>query len=230
MSPSYAIRKGNEEDNMYPYNYYRKPPMRVEAESHLTVQGNGVEEAVPDLAIIQIGAVTTNKDVEKAQAENSKIMEDITKMIENMGVDESDIKTVQYTINPKYDYSNNQQTIATYEVIHVIEVRVTDMTMVDSIISTSIELGANLQTGVTFTLQSPTEFYRTALNSAVLDAQEKAKEMADTLGININAIPKKVTENPTYSQSSFTATRSSNSVSPGTVKVMASVIAEFETL
>lgn len=221
---------------MYPYNFYRMGERQQQTEeTKITVQGNGTLEVKPDLAIIRLGTVTSGKDVEEVQKMNDATMQEVQKAIATYGIPDEDMKTIQYNIYPKYDYVDDKKTLAGYEVTHIIEVEVKDLSLLDDIITSAIEAGANMQLGIEFTLQSPTDYYRVALNEAVIDGQEKAKEMATTLGISINPIPITITENTVYSSSGVTTLRSDSmvegsSVAAGTVEVKAAVIEDFKTI
>src|SRR3989344_5426227 len=69
-----------------------------------TVQGTGEATAVPDTAMISLGVNKEASTVEAAQKQVNEIINKITNDLKKLGVEEKNIKTTNYSVNPNYDF------------------------------------------------------------------------------------------------------------------------------
>ncbi|GMQ58649.1 hypothetical protein AN1V17_30440 [Vallitalea sediminicola] len=176
----------------YPQSYREK--INCEDRRVITVVGIGKVEVEPDTAIIKIGVITKNENVVMAQDENKNIMDQVIKGLLDDGVRQTEIKTIQYTVVPQYDYIEGKQDFRGYEVRHVIEVTVADIDTVGTIIQNAVKNGVNYQQGLNFTVNEPDKYYEDALESAVINARDKAENIGITLRTRIDLQPIKVIE------------------------------------
>ena len=72
----------------------------------VTVNGEGKIVVTPDLAYIDLGVQTKNKDAAVAQQENAKLMTAVVNAIKAAGVKAEDIKTTGYNLYQTSDYSH----------------------------------------------------------------------------------------------------------------------------
>ncbi|WP_105616070.1 SIMPL domain-containing protein [Vallitalea okinawensis] len=222
---------------MNPYVLYRmqqQPQLMRQHQTELTVEGKGLIEVEPDIAIITLGAVTEGEDIEEVQMRNEEIMENIVGSIKEYGIKSEDIQTVQYDIYPKYDYVDGKQTLRGYEVSNVIEFRLRDLNKDDDVIRSAVAAGANIQLGIIFTVSEPEKYYNLALNQALVNGRQKAKEMADTIGVTLIPVPVHVIEKSTYMGEVRTARASTlmeaGSIQAGTIDVTAAVEEKFKLM
>lgn len=71
--------------------------------------GEGKATAVPDSANVVIGVRENSATVQDAQSKVNHVANRIIEDIKKLGIDEKDIKTVNYSVNPEYDYSRDQR-------------------------------------------------------------------------------------------------------------------------
>lgn len=166
----------------------------------LSVSGQAKVNASPDIAYISMGVVTENKDAKAAQKENANSMDKVIATIKASGIKAEDIKTVNYSIYPKYDYNkiSGQSSIVGYTVSNSVSITVRDLTKTGSIIDAAAESGVNMSSNITFGLSNYEEYYNNALKNAVLAAKKKAGTMADALGVVLKT-PISVNEGGGYS-------------------------------
>ena len=163
----------------------------------LAVRGHAVITAVPTIAYVRIGVVTFNKDAVKSQSENAEKMGMVYKALARTGIAKDKIKTVSYSIYPKYDYKGNTALLTGYNVTNVISVTVTDLAKVGQVLDTAVEYGVNEANSLNFgiTESENEKIYLQALAKAVADAKSKADTIADAAGIRLDA-PGEITEEP----------------------------------
>ncbi len=182
--------------NMFYYKYPRfyNEKIKQTEDRLITVTGMGKVEVEPDTAILKLGAITKDTNILKAQDENKRIMNQVIDGLLRDRIRQTDIKTIQYTVVPQYDYVEGKQEFRGYEVRNVIEVTVRNTEKIGTIIENTVKNGANYQQGLTYTVFEPEKYYEDALELAVINAQEKAQNIARTLQSRINLQPIKVIE------------------------------------
>lgn len=168
------------------YNYIGKSP---EFKNIITVNGSGKVTAKSDIAVINAGVLTEKNTVAEAQKENTAKMNAIVSALKDeFKIADSDIKTSQYSISPRYDWSDGSQRIIGYSVNQSVEIKVRDFDKIGNILSRSAELGTNSLNGPNFTIDDPETFKAEARAKAIAQAKEKAKILADQVGINLGSI------------------------------------------
>jgi uncharacterized protein YggE len=175
--------------NSYPYSDYR--PTR---EGTVTVQGEGIATAKPDVVVLTIGVMTEDNNVKAAQEENALRSNALLQALQTLGIQEKDIQTLSYTITPEYDYKDGVSSLRGYRVEHLYEVTVLNVQKAGEVYDAAIGAGANIARDLTFRVSDPGLYYEQALTRAVLNAQEKAKTVAEALQVNINPIPVSIVE------------------------------------
>lgn len=166
----------------------------------ITVTGEGVIKISPDVAYINIGVETRNKDSKIAQLENSKKMDLIMKQIKKEGIDEKFIKTIEYNIYTDRRYNNDlrKDEIIGYVVRNVLEITVTDIDNVGKIIDLVSDLGANYITNIRFGTLKQDEYYLEALKLAMENSKSKASTIAKSIDVKLDK-PYRIIENSSNS-------------------------------
>lgn len=203
----------------------------------LNVSGSGIISVSPDIAYVTLGVVTENKNAKVAQQDNAKAMDKVIALIKGSGIKNNDIKTVNYSIYPKYDYNQNtgESSIIGYTVNNSVQVTVRDITKAGIIIDLTADSGVNLTSNISFGLSEYEKFYNEALKKALETAKLKAQSMADVFGIKLG-IPVTINENggygPVYSNQGFAKAMDESSaptpIQAGTMEINANVSVVYE--
>lgn len=175
--------------NSYPYADYR--PAR---EGSVTVQGEGIATAKPDIVVLTIGVMTEDNNVKAAQEENALRSQALLQALQTLGIQEKDIQTFSYTITPEYDYKDGVSSLRGYRVEHLYEVTVLNVQKAGEVYDAAIGAGANIARDLAFRVSDPGLYYEQALTRAVLNAQTKAATIAGALQVNVNPIPVSLVE------------------------------------
>lgn len=153
----------------------------------VTVTGTGEVYASPDVGVIDISVKTEDMDVSKASSDNSVKMNGIISFLKGEGIEEKDIKTTGFNINPRYEYNNKtgERTLAGYEVIQTVNVKIRDLTKIGKVISQSTTLGANDISSLSFIIDNDEAVKEQAKELAIKDARAKAKNLEKALGVKM---------------------------------------------
>ncbi|MDR3238846.1 MAG: SIMPL domain-containing protein [Clostridiales bacterium] len=165
----------------------------------ITVNGNGSVKIKPDIAYLNLGVTTQNKDAKVAQAENSEQMNNILEALKNAGIEEKDIQTSDYSIYPQQDYQsgNGKYTIIGYTVNNSIQVKVRAIDQTGAILEAAVDAGANAGGGIQFSVADSTAAYQQALDLAIQDAVSKAGAIGKSLNAAVGS-PVEITEMGNY--------------------------------
>ncbi len=165
------------------------------AQNTIVISGKGEISVKPDIATVDFSVMEENLDVSKASdAVNTKIAK-IIDTLKNDGVDESDIKTTDYSISPRYNYANpsslypnGRQVLAGYDVTQSIEVKIRDLSKTGSVVTDLSVLGVTNMSGLNFTEDKYDDLVRQARDAAIADARDQASKLAKSLGVNLDKI------------------------------------------
>ncbi|WP_143315399.1 SIMPL domain-containing protein [Clostridium sp. HBUAS56017] len=198
----------------------------------IRVLGRGLVNVKPDAAEVAIGVIIQNQDVQLAQIENARIIEQVINNIKRIGVQPENIQTQNYNIRPIYDYVDGKQIFRGYEVSNNINVLIRNINYVGEIIDAAVRSGANSVSGINFIVLDEEKYYYEALSIAVQDAQSKAVVIAKKLGVKLDIIPVQVNEMDTGTTAplqmmTFKSVGEGTPIEPGENKVKAEVEAIF---
>ena len=159
-------------------------------EDRFSVSGSGIVYAKADIASIDLGFKTgTKKTAAEATIESSGKMNEIIKAVKDLGIEEKDIKTNQYSLNPVYNYTNARgQELVGYEVYQSLTIKVRDLTKIGDIIARSTEKGANQVGSISFTIDDEYALKNQARELAIEKAKEKAELIAKQAGMKLGAV------------------------------------------
>ena len=152
----------------------------------ISVSGQGRADVAPDMAVVNIGIVTTGKTAQLAQAENAKVASDVTAALGQLGIFSKDIQT-HYTMSPVYEKGDYRKA-AGYRASNTVTVTVNDVAKTGQVIDTALKSGATDVNGLSFGLKDARSVRNTALQMAVQDARSKADAIAAALGVKIVGI------------------------------------------
>jgi hypothetical protein len=162
----------------------------------ISVTGEGEVFAVPDTAVFSFSVAETGKDVASAQAEATKKSNDVINYLKRAGIAEADIKTTDYNVNPRYEYTtqvcpNNgycppgKQTIIGYEVTQTVAVKVHDTSKAGTLLSGVGARGVSSVSGLDFTIADEDMLKAQARDKAIAQAKTKAIALAKSLGVSL---------------------------------------------
>ncbi len=162
----------------------------------ITVDGKGEIFAKPDVATFNFSVNTKEADAATAQTSAATRVNAIVDYLKTKGIDEKDIKTTGYYLNPRYEYPQVRCTewncppagepkLVGYEVTQSVDVKVRKTEDAGVLIAGVGELGATNVGGLNFTIDDEDTLKADARTAAIADAKSKADALAKQLGVRI---------------------------------------------
>jgi uncharacterized protein YggE len=164
----------------------------------ITVEGTGTVAAVPDIAQISFTVLESANTVADAQAKATERTDAAIEALKKAGIDDKDVKTVHYSVSPRYEYDqpcprgaycatvvSGAPRIVGYDVSQSIEVKVRDTGKAGEILGLLGELGVQNISGPNFTMDDEDAVRAEARGEAIDEAEAKAKVLARQLGVRL---------------------------------------------
>lgn len=178
----------------------------VSPDRSFSVNGEGKVVAVPDVAHLSFGVLTEGgKNLADLQKENTDKVNRVVAFLKENGIEEKDIKTQYYNINPRYQYFSCPSPIPVeddirtpipcppseivgYTINQSVLVKIRELNKAGDIVAGVVNNGANTVSGPSFTVDDPTELQNQARTEAIAEAKEKAKAVAMAGGFRLGKL------------------------------------------
>ena len=156
----------------------------------LVVTDTGKVTVVPDVAKVSLGIEDQSQTLKSAQDAVNRKSKTLVDALKKLGIDEKDIKTTNYSVYPEYNYESTPYRINGYRVSTSYEVKITDFDLVNEVLTTATESGANIVGNISFEVNEKTkeEYAQKAREEAVKLAKDKAEGLAKASGITLGRI------------------------------------------
>jgi len=154
----------------------------------ITISGEGRVTAVPDIGQVTVTIVTEDEDAVQAQEDNISQFNALVAALKAEGIEDNDLKTTNYSVNPVYSYDEGDRTLERYEVRQSLEVKIRDLDNSGNVIRVAGDNGANQVSGLSFTIDDPEEYRQEARRDALQNAKQKAEELAGLMGVSLGKI------------------------------------------
>ncbi|PFA69509.1 hypothetical protein CN378_03790 [Bacillus sp. AFS015802] len=216
---------------MHYYPYYRTN----QTNGSITVSGEHTMYVDPDQAVVSLGVVTNDKELQAAQNQNQQKSGEVVQSLLSNGVDKKDIQTSTYQVFPQYNYEDGKQVFTGYEVRQVFRVTIKAIEKVGTIIDDALKSGANRVENIQFVQSNPIESYRQALAAAYQKAYLKALTLSNQSNQQLDPRPKSIIEQSSPVPAPFLTTAymktadEGTNVQPGQIAVTAIITVNFRT-
>lgn len=146
----------------------------------LTVHASSTTRATPDLAIVSLGVTARGDTAQAAQQAQATRMADVVAAARAAGVEEQDVQTVGFSLEPQYAYPRNAAPRVTgYISRNIVSLRVRDLSRVSSLIDATVAQGANELQGIQFTFENEEGSRDAARAEALQTARTRAEAYAE---------------------------------------------------
>ncbi|MGZ9586969.1 SIMPL domain-containing protein [Paenibacillus marinisediminis] len=156
----------------------------------VSVNGIGSLELDPDIAYVNMGVMTNAESASKAQELNAAAFNKVYKVLtETYGINAKDIKTTEFSVQPQYQYKENQEPkVVGYNAEHMIKVNYRDMKKLGELVDAASKAGANRINSISFDVENQSGAETAALEQAVQHAKKKAEALAKAGGRQLGAV------------------------------------------
>lgn len=209
----------------------------------ITVNGQGIVSVAPDLATIHVTVEKTASTAAQAQKEVNTSVSSIQTAMKALGVAEEDMTTSYVSVYATYRYDDNtgERALSGYQAYTSLAVSTNDVDNAGKYVDAALKAGATGTDGVSFSLETPEQYYNQALQEAVKTAQSSAQAIAQAYGRTLGQVLS-VTENSrnsstTYKQMNYaveeamsmdsTAARGETEISYEDIEVSANITAVY---
>ena len=165
----------------------KEPELICETGRSVQVSGTAVVNVTPDRVLIQMGVQSNGVTPQGVEAANSATINKMIRALKALGIDEKDIVTDWYVIDPIYDDSNSL-TIEGYRIYNIVAITLRDISKVNKVIVASLKAGANQVVNVEFYLSDLRKYRDQARDLAMKAAQEKARDLASAAGAQTGCV------------------------------------------
>lgn len=204
-------------------------------EHTISVSGSGKVVVVPDMATVDLGVAIERPNAKAARTAAAEAMTKVVATIKALGIDDKDIKTVNVSLNPVYDYPDNASPrVRGYQLNNTVTITVRDLDKLSDVLDNSVQSGATSVNGVSFDVADRVSAEAKARDAAVADAKAKAEALASGLGVRIVGVASVVESSSTpvwydrgYAAGVAAEDTASTPVMPGTSDITITVQVTF---
>jgi uncharacterized protein YggE len=162
------------------------------------VTGEGVVNAVPNLAVLESAVVTTAADAGAALSQNSAKVRSTLAAFHAAGIAERDIATTGFSVTPRYaEHKSGDRApprITGYTVRNAVTVKVRELDRLGAVLKAAVGGGANDVGTLSFTFAEPGKLLDEARRKAMADAHHRAALYAEAAGMALGPVVR-ITDN-----------------------------------
>ena len=164
----------------------------VASRRSITVTASGSASAVPDQARITSGVATEAPTAREAVSKNSEIMKKVVAGLKASGVEEKDIQTASFHIEPRYTRPKEGEAsvIDGYRVTNQVQILARNLDKLGEILDSLVGLGANEMAGLSFEVSQAETLKDEARKEAVANALRRAQLFAAAAGAEVGEVLK----------------------------------------
>lgn len=162
----------------------------------ISVTGEGEATAIPDIGKFSFSVMAEGADAVKAREESNTKTNAVIAFLKEKGVEDKDIKTESYNLNPKYKYEQKpcpygsycpgEQVEDGFEVTQTISVKVRNIDQAGELVAGVGDKGAMNLSGLEFTIDNTSALEDEARKEAIADAKAKAEVLAKELNVRLD--------------------------------------------
>ncbi|MBT8318640.1 MAG: SIMPL domain-containing protein [Gramella sp.] len=150
--------------------------------SLVNVTGEGIVKVEPDEVLIKSRIEHEGSSAAEVKKQNDEVVDKVIKFLKSQNIEEKDIQTDYLNLNKRYDY--NDKTYS-YVANQAISITLHEIKEYEKIMKGLLENGLNRIDGIQFKSSQMEKYEQEARKIAVLNAQEKAKQLVEPLGQSI---------------------------------------------
>ena len=150
----------------------------------VTVTGTGEVTAPPDTVTVDLGVSVIDETVASASEAAAGAAQALIAALVDRGVDRSDITTVDYSIAPEYDWSDNQRRLLGFRVNNTVKAEFRDLTRSGEVLDAAVVAGGDAAhiNNLHFSIADEATTRASARDAAWSDAVAKAEQLAGLSG------------------------------------------------
>lgn len=166
----------------------------------ISVTGTGSASGTPDIANVEIGVRIQNESISVAFSQANTTLSGVIDAIVSAGVAREDIRTTGLDVYQQERFDgppmpsesgmaqNGEQPQYQYNVTNRVRVIVRDIALVESVLESAVEAGANQIFGLNFGIEDQDALIQEARLAAVETARNNAEQLAAAVGAELGEV------------------------------------------
>lgn len=154
----------------------------------ISVSGEGSVFVKPDVGVVSFSSFAESKDPLEAQRSSALNVNEALSFLKSSGIEEKDVKTLSYSIQPVYDFPKGRREFLGYQVSQTLEVKIRNLEKTGDILGGLASLGINEVGSLLFKVDDLESAKTQARAEAIADARKKAEALAVSLGVRLGKI------------------------------------------
>lgn len=160
----------------------------TEGDKTIAVEGKSETFVVPDTASVSFSVTKKAQTTDVVMNSVNERMEILLKELTRVGVEEKDIKTTSYNVQPEYSYNDGKQIFEGYRATQRVEVVIRDMDNVSDVLATVNSADVDNVSQLTFFVDDEEAVKDELRKEAIENAKKNAQELAKDLGVGLSDI------------------------------------------
>lgn len=154
----------------------------------ITAKGVGRVTGIPDTVVVTLGVETESGRASEALSVNSDRTNAVIRLIKEAGVADEDIKTSQFSINPRYDFEG--RAITGYVVTNLLTARLGEGRDTGALIDAAAGAAGNdvRVQSVQFEIDDEGSLFAEARADAVRQARTQAEQLAEAADVELGEV------------------------------------------
>jgi uncharacterized protein len=162
---------------------------KAAAEARVIVFGEGSASAAPDYAQIRSGVTSNGKTAKEATDANSKLIAALTAALLNSGVEQKDIRTSHFSLQPVYIHQQNAEPkFSGFSATNQLTIIIRQIAKLGDILDRLVMAGATDVGVIEFLQSDPAQALDRARRAAIADARHKAELYAQVAGLSLGPV------------------------------------------
>jgi len=154
----------------------------------IAVEGTAETFAKPDTASVSFSVTQKAQTTDVAMDSVNKRMSELVNQLKTIGVDQKDIKTTNYGVNPEYSYNDGKQIFEGYRVTQSIMVVIRDLDNTSKALATVNNASVDNVSQLSFYVDDTDTINEQLRSDAINDAKKQAKKIAKDLGVSLGDV------------------------------------------
>ncbi len=159
-----------------------------EPNNTIAVEGAAETFAKPDTAAVSFSVTKKANNVDIAMNSVNKRMSELVNQLKGVRVDEKDIKTTNYSVQPEYSYNEGKQTFEGYRVTQSITIIIRELENTSKVLATVNSAGVDNVSQLSFYVDDTEAINEQLRSEAINNAKDKAKKIAKDLGVSLDGV------------------------------------------
>lgn len=157
-------------------------------ENKISLTSSETVNVVPNMAEISFTIHTEDNDVAVCQQKNTEKLNQLLDYLKGLGFEDKSIETSGFSLNPRYNWSNNEQKLVGYEMRTTVTVTDVPMDQVGAMLSDAVVSGANEIDSVSYFSSEYDQAYNQALAKAIELSKSKGEALAEASGMKLGKV------------------------------------------